>query len=91
MKVVQVVVEALMDNHRVWKATKFVAPDLVVRATRPCVSCGKKPGSKGETFALTIGRPNYAERKFIALCKKAGEKFPVRKVQLKFPPEKRAA
>jgi len=40
-------------------------------------------------MVLTIGRPNYAEREFIKLCKKAGEPFPVKKMQLKFYPKKK--
>lgn len=39
--------------------------------------------------SLTAGRPNYQERKFIKLCKKAGEPFPIKKIQLKFPPKKK--
>jgi hypothetical protein len=34
----------------------------------------------------TIGIPNYL-REFIRKCKKAGEPFPVKKIQLKFLPK----
>ena len=30
---------------------------------------------------VPVGKPNYRERKFIALCKEAGEPFPVKKTQ----------
>ena len=40
---------------------------------------------------LTCGKPNFAERAFVKKAVKAGEPFPVRKVQLKFPPQRRAA
>lgn len=65
------------------KATVYIAPDSVVKITRQ-----RKPEKRGrgETFVLTIGKPNHAERAFIAKCKKAGEPFPVRKAQLKFFP-----
>jgi hypothetical protein len=33
---------------------------------------------------FTIGKPNYEEREFIKKCKKAGEPFPVKKIQVKF-------
>lgn len=72
-------------------ATKFVSEKEVVRATRRLY--GKKLPRKGSNIELvvTIGRPNYAERQFIADCKKAGLKFPIKKIRLKFPPKKRKA
>ena len=30
--------------------------------------------SRGETFLITLGKPNWAERAFLAVCKKAGSK-----------------
>ena len=35
-------------------------------------------------IAVTFGKPNYEEREFIAKCRKSGESFPIRKIQLKF-------
>lgn len=70
-----------MHAGKVKKLTKFLAPDLVVKATlvhRP------DRRTKQVTAVVTAGRPNYAERKFIKDCRKAGEKFPVRKPQYKF-------
>jgi len=63
------------------KATKYLSPTLVIKATYQ-----GKPGKSAETHTalVTIGSPNYEERKFIKLCKKAGESFPVKKIQLKF-------
>jgi hypothetical protein len=40
------------------------------------------------TFLVTIGRPNYDEREFIKKCKKAGEPFPVKKIQVKLEVKK---
>jgi hypothetical protein len=71
----------VMSDQR--KATKFLGPNLVVKLT------SQRKYSKRErqrTFLLTIGKPNYAERKFVKECKKAGEPFPVEKVQLKAHP-----
>jgi len=71
-----------------WKATMFLSPIEIVRATRRRYHKGKVFGSATEVL-VTIGRPNYKEREFVALCKKAKELFPIKDVQLKFVPEKR--
>lgn len=36
---------------------------------------------------LKLGKPNFRERLFIKACKKAGEPFPIKKIQLKFWPK----
>lgn len=71
------------------KATKFLGPNLVVKLTRQRKADRR---ARFQTFLLTIGKPNFAERKFVKDCKKVGEPFPVGKVQLKgFPvPRKKA-
>ncbi|MFA5382080.1 MAG: hypothetical protein WC356_02860 [Candidatus Micrarchaeia archaeon] len=63
-------------NNSFKRATKYVSDNLTVKATSRCVRAAKE-------LILTAGKPNYAERKFIKLCKKAGEKFPIKKIQLK--------
>lgn len=75
------------DAHR---AVKYITAKHIVRATRRLYRGRIDKRGKIE-MVLTIGAPNYIERKFIADCKKAGESFPVRKVQLKFPPRKKRA
>lgn len=78
------VVEILMRSDA-RRATKFLTDKQIVRATRKVVK-GKfidKVGNNLEII-LTLGKPNFAEREFIKACKKAGEKFPVRNIQLKF-------
>lgn len=76
-------------------ATKYVSPQVVVRATRITYRSGKKgnrkfaPAGKEIEVRFHIGRPNYEEREFIAACRKAKEPFPVKKVQLKFLPQDR--
>lgn len=56
------------------------------------VSCAArhKPDKRSKRVEVVIkaGAPNYAERQFIADCRKAGEPLPVRKVQLKWWPKK---
>jgi hypothetical protein len=73
-----------------YRATKYVSPKLIVRATRR-YGKHRKPnlGTVNRSceldIVLTIGRPNYAERQFIKACRKAKEPFPVRKVQVRMP------
>lgn len=63
------------------KATRYYAENYTVKATLK----GKpRKNERQREILLTIGRPNYAERDFISKCKKAGEPFPVRKVQIKW-------
>lgn len=67
------------------QATKYVSPTQTIKATRR-----HKPNKRDlrVEFVLTIGRPNYKERAFIKTAKKAGEPFPIKKVQLKHYPYK---
>lgn len=67
------------------KATVFLNPKLIVRATRRHKYDGR---DKNCEVILTIGAPNYREREFVRACLKAGEPFPVKKVQLKWYPKR---
>lgn len=78
------VVERVRAGAR--KATKYVAPSLTIKASRQHKRRGNE---RAVTIILTIGRPNYAERRFIKACQKAGEPFPVRRVQTKAFAQKR--
>lgn len=72
------------------RATKYISPTEVVSVQRK--SYGNKIDRRDQSIELIvkIGKPNYAEREFIRQCKKAGEPFPVKKVQLKeFPKGKK--
>lgn len=79
------VTNAIINTEDVIKATKYISPILIVRAVRKTYKLvGRKPNTKGNIeIILSIGKPNYVEREFIALCKKAKEPFPVKKIQLK--------
>lgn len=79
-KYYQEVVESIINNDLV-KATKYVSPKLVVRGTR--TRYGGKFLRGNIEITLTIGKPNYAEREFIKLLKKAKEPFPVKLIQVK--------
>jgi len=80
------VVEILLESGA-RTATKYLSARQIVRATRRTYRRG---GGNGRTeILLTIGAPNYKERDFIKQCRAAGEVFPVKKVQLKFPSAKK--
>ena len=86
MKYIERVVTEVIDAGA-WKATKYVSLKQVVRATQR--RYGGRLGKRDRAdIVLTIGSPNFSERRFIAKCKKAGEPFPVKKIQLKFPPRR---
>lgn len=79
------VVEGLLRSDD-YQVTKFLSDREVIRATRR-----HKP-SKRHTrieLVLTVGAPNYRERKFIKLCRRAGEPFPVKRLQFRRWPRKR--
>lgn len=84
-KHVGLAVEAILQSGA-WQARKYVSPNEVIKVTR--VRYGKKfdKRHRSASFHLTVGQPGYREREFIAACKKAGEPFPVKKVQLKTLP-----
>jgi hypothetical protein len=68
-------------------AIKYLGSRLVVRATwrhRP------QTRHTREEMVVTFGAPNFLERKFIKDCFAAGENLPVKKIQLRPWPQKRA-
>jgi hypothetical protein len=79
---------ALIGDKLIRSATAYINPKLVVKLTAPVYEFrkGRRADDRGssETFLLTVGKPNYAERKFIEKLQAAGEPFPVKKLQLKF-------
>jgi hypothetical protein len=88
VKHVQSVVTGLLVTGA-HKAFQVVGEKSVVRATRKLVA-GRLPTRGNAEIVLTIGTPNFKERKFIKACKKAGEKLPLRKVQLRYAPKRKA-
>lgn len=68
-----------------YKATVYLSDKIVVRATSRMKP--DRRSSRAECV-VTYGEPNFVERRFIRLCKKAGEPLPVRKVQIKHWPKK---
>ena len=88
-KAVKQVVEAVSYGApacRARSAVKYIDPKLRVKATarfRP------KGNDTCIEVLLNIGRPNYAERKFVKECVKAEEPFPVKKLQLTYWPDRK--
>lgn len=80
--------DLITGDKTIKQATKFLSPKLVVRvrATTYKFRKGKRTDnrSNNETFTVTVGAPNYAERQFVKKLVAAGEPFPVKKIQLKF-------
>lgn len=72
----------LILSGTITRATQYISPKLIVRAVRRRFD-KKIISRKNAEVILTIGEPNYIERDFIKACKKAGEPFPVKKIQLK--------
>lgn len=85
MRDVQAVVDALLGSGAK-RATRYLSEKRVVKATRR-----HKPDRRARTaeFVVTVGAPNYAEREFIRVCRKAREPLPVRRVVLTPYPKKR--
>ena len=72
--------------HEARKAVKYLSPSLVVTAA------GRhRPDRRARTTEVfvTIGAPNFAARRFIKAAQKAGEPFPIKKVQLRFWPTRK--
>jgi len=80
MSAVEQVVVAVLDGYK--QATKYVSDKQTIKATRRGKLRPLRLSGQVEIL-VTIGRPNYAERRFIKDCKKAGEPFPIKRIQLK--------
>lgn len=86
-----VVVRRLLDTPNARKVTLYLSPKLTVKASRMAYPRDKKRGhfdrraTRADTH-VTVGAPNYEERRFIKACAKAGEPFPVKKMQIKLLP-----
>lgn len=73
-------VVATVIAERVKQATKYLGETLTVKATHRGTWNGR---DRRNEVLLTWGSPNWSERKFIRLAKRAGEPFPIKKIQVK--------
>ena len=78
------VVETAMRQVDAQRVTLFIDEKTTLKATRTRRFDGRM---RQETFVVTLGTPNYAERKFIKLLKAAGEPFPVKRLGYKWWPK----
>lgn len=68
------------------RATAYMSAKLTIKAT---AQRRQDKRAKSSTILVTIGRPNFIERRFIKVCQKAGMAFPLRQIQWKFWPKKK--
>jgi hypothetical protein len=80
------IIKELLDSNAVM-ATQYVSDKGIVRVTRTVFNGRFNRGNI--ELRVTFGKPNFRERKFIKLCKKSGEPFPVKKIQFKFLQKKK--
>lgn len=62
------------------QATHYITTQYVIKATR---QHRPRRGARSTTIVVTVGKPNFAERAFIKLAKKAGKKFPMTNMHVK--------
>jgi len=75
--------EAILEVGAI-QAVKYYTPKLRVKATRRIYAGKIRKNERCVEILFSIGTPNYAEWKFIRQAVKAGEPFPIKKLQLKF-------
>lgn len=68
------------------RATAFISPTLTIKAT---AQRRQERRDKQATCLVTVGRPNFVERRFIRVCQKAGMVFPLSQIQWKSWPKKK--
>lgn len=88
MNAVKQTVETLLRTGA-WKATKYLSPNVIIRATRMRAGGKLRSGGMNMQITLTLGRPNYLEERVIRRARLAKEPFPIRKVQLRMVPKRK--
>ena len=74
-----------MTVKNVRRATAYISPKLTIKASNQRRQDGR---DKYATALVTVGTPNFTERRFIKVCQKAGCAFPLSQIQWKFWPKK---
>lgn len=77
---------AMFNNPDARSATKYISPTERVTVTRLFRTNRR---NTRESLLVTYGAMNWAGRLFVKACQKAGEPFPVKKVQLRFWPKRK--
>lgn len=78
-------VQDVLTIKNVRRATAYISEKRTVKAT---LQRRIDKRAKSATVLVTVGAPNFLERRFIRLCKKAGMVFPLRQIQWKHWPKK---
>lgn len=87
-KLIQRAIQALLVNEA-YQATLYISPQRTIKVTRKLYrKVTKNLSHSTRALELTIndGKPNYSARKFIKACRRAGEPFPVNRVQIQYIP-----
>ena len=82
------VIETLLRSDA-RSTTIYLSPKQRVTATH-IHRLTSRDRNRANTISVTYGALNYAGREFVKACKRAGEPFPIRKVQFRAWPKKRA-
>jgi hypothetical protein len=73
---VEQVVNVLRATSGIRRATKYVSPKEVIKATV------RNRDRTTLEAVVTIGRPNYSERKLIKAARDCHEPFPIKKIMV---------
>lgn len=76
----------VITSTNIRRATAYISPTLTMKATAQRRQDGR---DKSATVLVTVGKPNFVERRFIRVCQKAGMCFPLQQIQWKFWPKTR--
>jgi len=82
-KIFSELAEVILEGGAV-RATKYYDDKTVVSCKRKLFGGKIDKRSDITELLFKIGAPNYKEQEFIRKCKKVGEPFPVKKIQMKF-------
>lgn len=64
----------LVDDPKLRRVTTYVSPTITVKVTR---QSKKRANARQQTFLLSVGSPNFLERRVLKSAKKAPIKFPM--------------
>lgn len=78
----------VVTGTNVRRATAYISPALTMKATAQRRQSNR---DRSATVLVTVGAPNFLEKRFIRLCQKAGMCFPLRQIQWKHWPKKGGA
>lgn len=81
------IIMVMKNDLTIKVATYYISPKEVIRVTRQHKHIKRQ--TRSYTFVVSTGVPNYLARVFIKLCRKAGEPFPVKKLQMSYYPVKK--